>query len=780
MKSYLKFLMHNKLYTSIEVLGLTLSLAFVVFVGCYISQQLSVAYAHPDAERIYIPSTENYPGLTSGLEGVIRDRFPEIEQTAVYFPSFIAPGGGEIIEFGDQTFEIGSEVTVDEHFFEMFPDIEFLMGSPDVLKDKDNIIVSEEFARKLFPDGNFRPVFLDEHMNLAAVIADNDYSIFPRADVIIGIDSPLSAVSYCKLFDNFGACQTFVKLRKGADVEQFTENMKQVCKEIYPDTYGTTFFKELRLERWDKILFRPTHDVFRHCDLKMIYTLSAIALLLLLSAIANFVNLNTALVGQRAKEMASRRLLGASSWSIMGRYFFESVALTCVAMILALLVAVWLTPWANEMIEADVPVTIPFSAGYVAGYVALVLLVGGLGGMLPAVLASRYTPIDIVRGTFRRESKQVWSKVFIVVQMSIAVFLISMSLVMHAQYRKSLNREMNCNLKNKFALLYMIPSSNGAFNFEERLRTLPQVKRVGRAMSVPCTEAGGQYSKTTTGEEIVYRLFVMDSTTFNMMDFEVVEDFHTPVEKGTWFSEAAFRATGFDSRNHDISTTLARKSGACDHTAGVIANVPVNIENVGAEELMVIAVQDFSNHPLFMSVIETTDSHEEFREALADVCREYTTQSLGYEVRPMYCDYLEDLKLKALSKAEKQMNLVYVFMVLAVLISVLGLLAMSIYDARNRAKDIAVRKVFGSTMMMEARRGVVAYLKLISVACVVGLAVAVVVTERYLQQFVEKIENYGWIFMAVVVIILLIALVTVFWQIWSAARVNPVQTLSKE
>ncbi len=780
MKSYLKFLIHNRLYTAIEVVGLSLSMAFVVFVGCYITQQLSVAYAHPDANRIYIPSMDDYPGLTSGFEGAIRDCFPEIEQTAVYFPSFIAPGGGQLVDFENRTIEIRSEVTVDEHFFEMFPDFEFLMGSPDVLKDKENVIVSEEFARKLFPDGNFRPVLLDDHMNVAAVIADNDYSIFPRADVIIGIDSPLSAVSYYEPFDNFGVCLTFVKLREGADEQQLLDNLQRVCKEIYPDTYGKMFFKELKLERWDRILFRPTSGVFRHCDLKMIYTLSAIALLLLLSAIANFVNLNTALVGRRAREMASRRLLGASSWNIMGRYIFESVALTFVSMVVAVLVAVWLTPWGNEMIEADVPVSIPFSAGYVAGYVALVLLVGGLGGLLPAVLAARYTPIDIVRGTFRRESKQVWSKLFIVVQMTIGVFLISMALVMHAQYRKSLNREMNCDLKNKFALFYMIPVRNGAFNLEERIRALPQVRRVGRAMNVPCTEAGGQFSTTTSGDEIMYRLYIMDSTTFNMMGFKTLEDFQTPVEKGVWFSEAAFRATGFDARNHDISTTLAQRSGACDHTAGVIANVPTNIANVGAEELMVVAVQDFSAYPLYMSIIETTDRHEEFREALAEVCREYTTQSVGSEIEPLYCDYLEDMKVKALAKAEKQMNLVYVFMALAVLISVLGLLAMSIYDARNRARDIAVRKVFGSTVMIEARRGVEAYLKLISVACVAGLAVAVWATDRYLQQFVVKIENYAWIYVVVVAVVVVIALMTVFWQIWSAARVNPIETLNKE
>ena len=779
MRSYFKFLMRNKLYTLIEVVGLALSLAFVVFVGCYTAQQYSVANATPDSERIYLPSTENYPGLTSGFADVIRDRFPEIEQLSVYYPSYVATGGGTVIKVNDQTLEIQSEVAVDDEFFDMFPNFEFLMGSPDVLKQKDQVIVSEQFARKLFPDGNFEMVDLDKGVRLAAVVADNDHSIFPYADVIFSVKNKYGpAHSGLQPFDNFGSTMTFIKLRKDADVEQLYANLDGVCKEVYT-TYGKGFFKKLKLRRLDRIIFEPSDGIFRYSDLKLIYTLGAIALLLLLSSVANFVNLNTALVGQRAHEMATRRLLGSSKGDVMGRYFAESVFLTSVAMVFALLVALWLSPWMNQMIEADVPVVIPFTPLYILGYVLIVVVVGAFAAFLPALLASRFKPIDIVKGSFKRESKQVWTKLFIVVQTAIAVLLISMALVMQAQYRKSLNRDMGCEIKNKFALFYMIPVSNGAFNLEDRIRALPQVKRIGRAMAVPCTRAGGQYSKTATGEEIMYRMYVMDSTSFNMMGFEKLMDFNTPVQKGVWFTESAFRATGFDAKNHDISTTLAQKSGACDHTAGVIGNVPVNIANIGVEEHAIVAVQDFSHYPFYVSVIETTDDHQAFRKSLSELCREYTTRSFGYEVEPMYCDYLEDLKVKALEKSAKQMNLVYVFMALSILISVLGLLAISIYDAKNRAKDIAIRKVFGSSVWEETRNGLMSYFKLTILASLVGLCFAILLAQKYLAQFIVRIERYGWIFLVVILVVLLIAVLTTFWQIWMAARVNPIQTLNK-
>ncbi len=777
MNSFWKFLKHNKLYTFIEVVGLAFSLAFVTYVGCYTVQQYEVAKENPDCERIYMLGSQDFPGLTWGFPGKIRDQFPEIEQVAAYYPSFVAPGGGAVIEFEGRQMEVKHEVYVDLDFFRMFPG-RFLMGDASVLEDPDNVIVSETFARKIFPDGNFRPVRLDEDMNLAAVVRDSDRSLFPYTDLILSEESKTSPRTYNAEFDQYGTCVPFIRVREGVELDALQIKLAEVCKEVYP-MYGDNFLKELKLTRLDRLYFEKD-DIFNHGDKATIWTLSTIALLLLLSAVINFVNLNSALVGQRAKEMATRRLLGSSAGSVLGRYFSESVLLTVIAMAIGLVIAVLSAPWLNSMLGSDVPVIIPFTSAYIAGYVLLVLGIGGLAAILPAFLASRYKPIDIVRGTFRKDSKNIWGKVFIVIQTSVAVIFISMALVMQLQFRKSMNREMNCNLENKYCLFYFYPHYAAPFDMEARLKELPCVVRGGRARSVPCTQTFGQYSQTMTGDEIMYRMFVMDSTTFNMLEFEILEDYGTPVEKGAWFSQTAFKATGFDSQHHDISNTLAQKNGMADHTAGVIADIPVNLKNVGVEEYSCVTVTNLDTFPISEWIIETQGDHEEAARQISALYREFAIAAQGYEFEPMYNGYLSDLKREALSESEHQMNLLYVFMLLSVIITVLGMLAMSIYDAHNRMKDIAIRKVYGSTVGEESLTGILGYMKLIALASLIGLTVSVWASSRYLQQFVVRIENYWWIFLAVILIVVLIAFLSTFWQIRKAARCNPVETLNKE
>ncbi len=244
MNSFWKFLKHNKLYTFIEVVGLAFSLAFVTYVGCYTVQQHEVAKENPDCERIYMLGSQDFPGLTWGFPGKIRDQFPEIEQVAAYYPSFVAPGGGSTIEYEGQQIEIAQEVYVDENFFSMFPE-QFLMGDASVLEDPDNVIVSETFARKIFPDGNFRPVRLDEDMNLAAVVRDSDRSLFPYTDLILSEESKTSPRTYNAEFDQYGTCVPFIRVREGAELDALQIKLAEVCKEVYP-MYGDNFLKELK------------------------------------------------------------------------------------------------------------------------------------------------------------------------------------------------------------------------------------------------------------------------------------------------------------------------------------------------------------------------------------------------------------------------------------------------------------------------------------------------------------------------------------------------------
>ena len=177
-----------------------------------------------------------------------------------------------------------------------------------------------------------------------------------------------------------------------------------------------------------------------------------------------------ALTGKRAKEMATRRLLGADKAGILWKYIAESVAFTAVCFAAALLLADLLAPMVNSLVsnsdpdelmlgidDTSVRLSFMMTPGYILAYLAGILVLGVINGLLPAFAASRYEPIDVIKGTFRRRNKMILNKVFIVVQNVLSVFLIAMALVMEVQMRHMLTRPMHAATDNLYYIEYSRP-----------------------------------------------------------------------------------------------------------------------------------------------------------------------------------------------------------------------------------------------------------------------------------------------------------------------------------
>jgi len=552
-----------------------------------------------------------------------------------------------------------------------------------------------------------------------------------------------------------------------------------LCKEIYPGMFGTSFLESLSVERLDEIFFKEydgNPQAYRHGDIGTLRILLLVGLLLLLSAVFNYINLSFALTGKRAKEMATRRLLGEEKNSIMLRQIAESILFTALCFGVGLLLAYAFVPSFNRLInDPDVPVSILMRPGYVIAYLLFIALTGTVAGLLPALLSCRFSPIDVVRGTFRRQAKMTFSKVFILLQSALAVFLLAMALVMEAQYRLSMNRPLHANIEDIYYLRVQSRSDQGPL--ADALAALPCVRRIGFSQGAPGARTGGQFSLTRDGSEIMYRTFKMDSTAFEIFRFEKLKDFEAPKFNAVWFGEAAYAATGFDDEYHDISQTLSQRTRGCEYVAGVIRDFPVNLSNAGAEDYLFVSVMKREDLMWGGWVIETVGDRTEARKAIRQVYEDWSRTNIASVADN---DYLTENYREALRPARNNMRLLELFMLLAILISLLDLLAMSTYFADERAHDIAVRKVFGGTIETEARRTIRDYMLLVVIACVIGIPAAVWAAQEYLKDFIYRLEGYWWIFVVAVVITLAVSLLSVLWQTLRAARTNPATELKKE
>jgi len=773
MNSYLIFLSRHKLYTFIEAVGLAISLAFVILIGNYAWQQWAVTRENPDRKSIYTFNLPDWPGLTFGFAEKLADAVPEVVQTARYCPDILT-----YVHVDDSDIE-ARVIAVDPSFFRLFPYYRFLEGTPESLAAKEDVLLSESFARAYnFKTGDVLHT-QDWDFRVAGIVEDFRQTLFPSVDIIAHPDSWLNAQAWEVPFDRYGSTITFARVAPETDRAMLQAKAEALCKEIYPGMFGTSFLETLSVERLDEIFFKEydgNPQAYRHGDISTLRILLLVGLLLLLSAVFNYINLSFALAGKRAKEMATRRLLGEEKRSIVLRQIVESILFTALCFGIGLLLAYAFVPSFNRLInDPDVPVSILMRPGYVIAYLALIVLTGAISGILPALLSSRYSPIDVVRGTFRRQAKMTFSKVFIVLQSALSVFLLAMALVMEAQYRLSMNRPLHANIEDVYYLRVQSRSDQGPL--ADGLAALPCVKRIGFSQGAPGARTGGQFSLTRDGSEIMYRTFKMDSTAFDIFHFEKLKDFEAPKFNAVWFGEAAFAATGFDDEYHDISQTLSQRTQGCEYVAGVIKDFPVNLSNAGTEDYLFVSVMKREDLMWGGWVIETVGDRAEARKAIRQVYEDWSRTNIASVADN---GFLTENYREALRPARNNMRLLELFMLLSVLISLLGLLAMSTYFAGERSKDIAVRKVFGSTVDGELWHSVREYMILVGIACIIGIPIAVWAAQKYLESYIYRLENYGWIFVLAVVFTFAMAFGSVLWQTLKAARTNPATELKKE
>jgi len=267
MKSYLKFLSRNRLYTAIEFIGLAVSLSFVILIGSYVWQQYAVLRENPIREQVYIPGTASFPALTYGFPDAIGG-IPEIESVSRLIESSAHPViGGQQVE--------AEGAGVEPEFFEIVPQLRFVEGSADVLRAQANVILSESFAHRYgISTGDVLEISGNSY-NVAAILGDNKGSVIKNYDIYR--NAAIFKDSFAP-FDNYGSTVCLLKVRPGTDRKVLYDKLEAICKEVYPGIYGHSFFERLELTRFDELFFKDTDGNFNHGDKKTLRVLMLVGL----------------------------------------------------------------------------------------------------------------------------------------------------------------------------------------------------------------------------------------------------------------------------------------------------------------------------------------------------------------------------------------------------------------------------------------------------------------------------------------------------------------------
>ncbi|MGI6718522.1 MAG: ABC transporter permease [Bacteroidales bacterium] len=801
MKSYFKFLSRNKLYTIIEALGLIISLAFVILIGSYVVQQYSVIKETPESDRIYMLGTDNFISLGFWDKEAIDPAVPEIEiSTRIMHPDEC------LLEVTDN--KINCNYTeVDPEFFEIFPNHAPIEGSVSSFIDPSNIFVSRSIANRISKNGEsvigkaikisniYDENSDDDFFIISGIFEDIENSLILPTDCFININNNPEAKYFLSQQDmnqpnrgkyqSAGSTLTIFRLVKGADKNSMINKVIDICNKNYDNK-----FIKAKVFSLEEVFFNDKSNYhLRHSNKSLLNILSIVVLLLLFSAIINYINLTFALAGKRAKEMATRRLLGAGKNNIFLRFIFESLIFTGICFTIALIVAQALVPMMNSLLIGQdpayfIPIKINFSVKYIFYYIVSILILGTICGLAPAFFLLQFSPIDIVRGSFRSRNKMVFSNIFIVLQNVLAVILISIAILMEIQMKHMLRRPLNTNTDNLYFLQLGEEKVKDLQLFEDKLKALPCVKRIGYGSHIPGNIGILFSTQALNQRDINLSMIVCDSNYFNMFGFKKIEDYGYPLINSIWIGETTSKALGGirDSTEAMFTNSFTFNNSLCDKVGGVVTDIPTSsATNTYQNPYWAVLIDNIDNlryncNPL----IETTDESKETLLAINNAYKEYSIEKFGTEKQPYLSGFIRDINKFKLSEVNKTKRLLELFMVLAVLLSALGLFAMSTYFANESSKDIAIRKVFGGTVISETLRYVKLYMYLIIIACIIGLPISIWACRRYLEQFSYRVENYWWIFIVAILITLLIAFLSVVWQVHKVTKTNPANVLKKE
>ena len=773
MKSFWNFLRKNKLYAEVNLVGLTVSMAFVLLLAVYIQRQLTTDSFQQNADRIYVVANEDNVTMGYWLDKHLKNNFPEIEKGCCV--ANIASAAAFNID-GERVY--GSTMAADSTFFEMFS-YDLLEGNKaDWRVSQDRCMVSREFANAHFGDkdplGQIISFNYDGSFQLTVcgVYEDFGNSILKAPDVLIRGDiMPKINSSHDEFMSNAGGGICFVMAYPGADLQGRHDDILDWCEEnfwVYKSQYDKVRIIPLRDMYFLNEGIRYGSDTIQFGNRSFVNLLLAMCILLLAFAVLNYINMTTALTGFRAKEMATRRLVGSDKRSIFLKVISESTLICGISMLLAILLAEALSPLASQILKYQVSIfkaVMPVNVLLVLGFIALL---GVLSGIVPALLIQQAQPIEIVRGTLRLKTKTVYSKVIIIVQNVVAVVMLVSALTMGLQIRHMISADLGYNTKDILVVDNAFGQTGQIRPLLDRLRAEPCVEEVGQGDGIPLGGTNNWTMEMPDGHWVSFQQIQGDDKYFDILGLKVKQDNH---QRAWWLNEYAFKQIGIE----ETATEFQSAKNGTSQIGGIYYDFKIRpLEEDQSAAMIYNRGENPDDDYPWILLVKTTGDQAAAKKQVEAACKEV------FPDRLFEAQYIEEMIEDGFADESRVLNIVLIFTLLFILMSALGLFAMSSYYMQQEIRSVSVKKVFGADYSGVLKELVLSFMKMVGIAFVIGVPIAWFIMNRWLSGYGHRINLYWWIFVVAGLIVALIAIASVLYQSIKTARTNPAEALKKE
>ena len=789
MKSYLKFLSRNKVYTFINIAGLVVSLMFVILLGDYTWRQYSIDSWHKNADRIYLTGSGEEFFMWPQAAQEIKEMCPEVEQTCC-----VMSQNGKIKyglrEVKEEAKENGIIMLADSTFFRFF-DFKLVKGDRRAVLDApDKCVITERLAQRLFgekdPIGESlqivgqRSVFMNNEdpydstlvYTVSGIVKNFDHTVLPNETQLIASMERFPQVMGYTLrprsfaYSSIGACKAFLMLRPGATLDAKKKLIEGHLAKNYMWTHMDN--QEFIATPLTDIMFAPQNNGYgmQKGDKTRLRILLAAVLAILFFAVSNYINLTVANTGFRAKEMATRRLFGSSQRQISMKLIAESTLMIAVAFLLGLALAFCFQDDAAELFKGKIALFNDVSVGTVSVCLGFILLVGFTSGIMPSYQISRFQPIDIVKGNFRYHSKMVMGRLFIIVQNIVTVTMLTSALVIWLQLNHLIHAPLGFNTER----LYYVNTPEGkSQTVRSQLEKMPFVERIGEYSGTTFVTYSSSIRSITNGDKLT-SLFLtdLDSTAFALYGLDILKDYGN-TSNGYYLNEDA-------KRRLELTDDDREMVWGKDETApisGILKDFH-RINVLTEAEPFAIRVQEHVDAPNFLV---KTNGDKQAKAAFVEVIREL---GVSEEAMEWYVTSLEEGIAETFEDQQNTLKIITLFTVIAVIISVMGYVGMSLFFVRQRQKEIGIRKIMGSTSGEVMALMLRIFCSPLLLSFVIAVPLSWYIMRDWLTNFSYRITLSPWIFAATCAFALLVAILSVGIQIIKAVRTNPVESIKTE
>jgi len=782
-KNYIKIAFRNHTrnrgFAIINLLGLTIGITCTIFIFLWVNDELTYDKFNTNYNNIYqIMANRDFqnniftdPNMVFPLEKALETGYPQIKN--VVMSSYSSP---QLFVFGDTKLK-KNLVTVGGRYFDMFT-CKFIKGNPATALAEPNTIVLTQAAAKAFfgsadPINKVLKINNDQQVKVTAIIADipgNSTRQFDCVNAYNFFDA--QSKSSMNVWTN-SSWSVYIQTVASPNIPQLEKAITNVMFQHNHDKISTYF--TFPMSKWHLYSdFKDGKNIAGQIEYVRLFTI--IAIIILLTACVNFMNLSTARSEKRAKEVGIRKTLGSDKKKLVLQFFFESMILVLMAFVFSIVAVYFLLPSFNLLVNKQLNLNIADPVFWI-GSLVIIVFTGAVAGSYPALYLSSFNPVKVLKGTFQvGKSAVLPRRILVVGQFVISILLISATIIVYKQIEHVKNRDLGYNPNN----LIMFPStlstdkSYGAI--KDELLKSGLIKAVVRTSS-PITQIQWRspapaWDGMPADAQIIMSGIATDVDFTKTMGIKVLKgrDFlGTPADSSSMIlNKAAVEAmqlknpVGMQMRyGSQISTVI-----------GVIDNVVIASPYAPVEPLMVYYRPNNSNY-----ITTRLNNGVQPQKAIALFKNIYSRYSPADVFEYQFVD--QEFRKKFIAE-ELIGHLTNIFAGLAIFICCIGLAGLASFTVEKRFREIGIRKVLGATVQQLLLLVAKEFLKLVLIAFVVAVPLTWWLMYKWLQNYSYHINISIWLFGAVGITILLLTMVVVCLNTMSAAMANPVKSFRSE